>query len=72
MIIIIIENIYIYIYFQLDICPVRTTVCFIFLRKSSKMFGKLPDIPFCVSLKTKACHTELSVFNISRNTTQIS
>ena len=34
-------------YFRLEVCPLTTTFCFIFLRKSSKIFSKLPDMPLC-------------------------
>ena len=53
--------------------PLRTTLCFLFLRKSSKIFSKLPDMPFCFNWKKRpSCHTLSNAFDISRNTPRIS
>ena len=62
-----------WIFFQLDVCPLRTTLYFLFLKQSSKIFSKLPDIPFCFNLKTRpSCITLSNAFDISRNTPRIS
>ena len=45
------------------------TLCFLFLRKSSKIFSKLQDILFSFNLKTRpSCHTLSDYSDISRNT----
>ena len=33
------------------ICPLSTTLCFLFLKKLENRFKRLPDIPFCFILK---------------------
>ena len=42
---------------QEKVCPLRTTLCFLFLRKFDSRFKMLPDMPFCFSLKIRpSCH----------------
>ena len=55
-----------WIFFQLDVYPLRTTLCFLFLRKSSRVFSKFPDIPYCFNLKARPlCYTLSKAFGIS-------
>ena len=45
----------------------RTTLCFLSLKKSDKMYSRLPDIPFCDSLESSSlCHTFSKALEISR------
>ena len=49
-----------------EACPFNKTLCILFFRKSHKRFNKLPDISFCLNLKTKpSCQTLSNTFNIS-------
>ena len=54
---------------QEEVCPLRTTLCFLFLKKFDNRFKRLPDIPFCFSLKIiPSCHTLSKASDMSRNT----
>ena len=39
---------------QEEVCPLRTTLCFLFLKKFDNRFKRLPDMPFCFSLKIRS------------------
>ena len=54
---------------QSEPCQFNKILCFLFLRKSHKIFSKLPDIPFCFDLKMNPlCQTLSNAFDISRKT----
>ena len=38
---------------QEEDCPLRTTLCFLYLKKFDNRFKRLPDMPFCFSLKIR-------------------
>ena len=47
--------------------PLRTTRCFLFLKYLSNNLNKMPDTPFCLSLKTRlSCHTLSKDLEISK------
>ena len=58
---------------QEGVYPLKTTLCFLLLKKLDNRFKRLPDIPFCFSLKLMpSCHTLSKALNMSRNTLQTS
>ena len=41
-----------------EVCPLRATLCFLFLKKFDNRLKMLPDMPFSFSLKIRpSCHT---------------
>ena len=51
----------------------RTTLCFLLLKESVKMFFKSPEMPFCFSLKiTPSCQTLSKALDMSKKTLLIS
>ena len=53
---------------QEEDCPLRTTLCFLFLKKFDNRFKRLTDMPFCFSLKIRSsCHTLSKALDISRS-----
>ena len=49
--------------------PLRTTLCFLWLKMSDKRSGWLPDIPFCDSLNiSPLCYILSKALKISRKT----
>ena len=57
---------------QEEDCLLRTTLCFVFLKKFNNRFKKSPDMPF-FSLKIRpSCHTLAKAIGISRNTLRTS
>ena len=58
---------------QEEVYPLRTTLCFLFLKKFDNRFKSLPDMPFSFSLKIRPlCHTLSKALDISRNALRIS
>ena len=58
---------------QEEVCPLRTALCFLFLKKFDNRFKRLPDIQFCFSLKIMPSYYNLSkALDMSRNTLRIS
>ena len=58
---------------QKEDCPLRTTLCYPFLKKFDNRFKRLPDISFCFSLKIRPlCHTLSKALDMSRNTLRTS
>ena len=58
---------------QEDVCTLETTPCSPLLKKFVNRFKRLPDMPFCFSLKMiPLCHTLSKALDISRNTLQTS
>ena len=58
---------------QEEVCPLETTLCFLFLKKFDNKFKRLPDMPFCFNLKIiPSCHTLSKALNMSRNTLRTS
>ena len=58
---------------QEEVCPLRTTICFLFLQKFDNRFKRLPDMPFCFSLKIiPSCHNISKGLDMSRNTLRTS
>ena len=54
---------------QEEVCPLRTTLSFLFLKKLGSRFKRLPDMSFCFSLKIiPSCDTLSKTLDISRNT----
>ena len=54
-------------------CPLRTTLCFLSLKKFNNRFKRLPDMPFYFSLKIRpSCHILSKALDISRNTLRTS
>ena len=54
---------------QKEVCPLRTTVCFLFLNKFDNRFKGLTDMPFYFSLKIRPLYNTLSkALDISSNT----
>ena len=54
---------------QEEVYPLRTTLCFLFLKKIDKRFKKLLDMPFYFNLKVRpSCHTLSKALDMSRNT----
>ena len=54
---------------QVDTWPLRTTLCFLLLKKSVKMFNKSPEMPFCFSLEiTPSCQTLSKALDMSKKT----
>ena len=54
---------------QEEVCPLRSTLCLLFLKKFDNSFKRLPDIPLCFSLKIRPlCYTLSKALDISRNT----
>ena len=50
---------------QEEVCPLRNTLCFLFLKIFDNRFKSFPDIPFCFSLKLRpSCHTLLGLREI--------
>ena len=49
--------------------PFKTTICFLFLKKSHNKFKSSPDMPFCLRLNIiPSCYTLPNGFDISRKT----
>ena len=49
--------------------PFNTTLCFLLFKKSVTVLKRLPDIPFCFSLKgSPSCQTLSNALEISRKT----
>ena len=58
---------------QEEVYPLRTTLCFLFLKKFDNRFKRLPDMPSCFSLKIRPSrHTLSKALDISRNTLRTS
>ena len=58
---------------QENVSPVRTTLCFLFLKKFDNRFKRLPDMPFFFSLKIRPlCHTSSKALDVSSNTLRTS
>ena len=56
-------------FFHVENCPLRTTLCFLCFKKSSKRFSKFPDLSIWVSLKMiPSCYILSNAFEISRKT----
>ena len=57
---------------QKEVCPLRTTVCFLFLNKFDNRFKRLTDMPFYFSLNIRPSYNTLSkaldISSISSNT----
>ena len=54
-------------------CLLRTTLCFLSLKKFDNRFKRLPDMPFYFSLKIRpSCHILSKALYISRNTLRAS
>ena len=54
---------------NVDFWPLRTNLCFLSLKNSDKISGRLPDIPFCYGLNiTSLCYTLSKALEISRKT----
>ena len=52
---------------HVNFCPLRTTLCFLSLKKSCKRSSRLPDIPFCDNLNfVPSCYTLSEALEISR------
>ena len=53
---------------QVEVCLLRTTLCFLFLKKFVYRFKRLPDMPFSFSLKIRpSCHTLSKALDTSWN-----
>ena len=58
---------------QEEVYLLRTTLCFLFLKKIDNRFKRLPDMPFCFSLKIRpSCHTLSKALDMVRNTLRTS
>ena len=54
---------------HVETCSFKTTLSFLFLKKSYNKFKSSPDMPFCLNLKIKpSCNTLSNAFDISRKT----
>ena len=57
---------------DVETCLFKTTLCFLFLKKSHDKFKSSPDMSFCFNLKViPFCHTLLNAFDVSRKTLNI-
>ena len=54
---------------QEEVCPLRTALCFLFLKKFDNRFKRFPKTAFCFSLKIRpSCDTLSKALDMSRNT----